>query len=187
MSLCVWNRCPRASSSRRRLLEVVDLAVEDDLDRAILVADRLFAPFQIDDREPPMRQADPRLDPEPLGVRAAMGDRIAHRLQHGRIDRAVSVGVDDACNTTHLGPPNRKAGCAGGNRRIVLTEHPLTSLVQQRPSQGKRRVLRWLGSAIRCVVSAGRRSLARIKILVAEADHPGRGRPGRWRSRGLAL
>ncbi len=84
-----------------QLLVVVDLAVEDDLDRAVFVADRLVAPFQVDDRQPPMRQPDPWLGPEPLGVRAAMGDRIAHGLQQAGIDRSGAVGVDDACNTTH--------------------------------------------------------------------------------------
>src|SRR5262249_15134672 len=63
--------------------------------------DRLGAPFEVDDREPPMRQPDPRLGPKPLAVWAAMSDRVAHGLQQAGIQRSVGVGVDDACNAAH--------------------------------------------------------------------------------------
>ena len=40
--------------------EVVNLAVEDDLDRAVLVRERLIARGQIDDAQAPMAEADAR-------------------------------------------------------------------------------------------------------------------------------
>src|SRR5262245_29643527 len=70
---------------------IVALAIEDDLNRAVLVADRLVASLQVDDGEPAMRQADTGLAPEPLGVRTAMGDRVAHGLQQAPIDRTGDV------------------------------------------------------------------------------------------------
>ena len=60
-------RCPRASQkrwpaprARAQLAEVVDLAVEDDLHRAVLVGDRLVAGLEVDDREPAEAEADAR-------------------------------------------------------------------------------------------------------------------------------
>ena len=51
VSLCVAKRWPRASSSRAQLAVVVDLAVEDDHDRAVLVEDRLVAGREVDDAQ----------------------------------------------------------------------------------------------------------------------------------------
>ena len=62
------------SSVGAERLVVVDLAVEDDLDRAVLVADRLVAAGQVDDRQPAVDQADARLLPEAFGVGAAVGE-----------------------------------------------------------------------------------------------------------------
>ena len=50
---------------------IVDLAVEDDLNRIVLVADRLVATGKIDDRQPPMGEANARTGPNPFGVRTA--------------------------------------------------------------------------------------------------------------------
>ena len=52
VSVCVSNRWPFASSSRAQLAVVVDLAVEDDPDRAVLVRERLLAGDEVGDREP---------------------------------------------------------------------------------------------------------------------------------------
>ena len=70
---------PPAFELAAQLLIVVDLAVEDDLDRAILVADGLIAAVQVDDREPPMDQPDPGSDQNPSasGPRWAIASPIA--------------------------------------------------------------------------------------------------------------
>ena len=61
---------------------VVDLPVEDDLDRPVLVADRLVASRKVDDREPPVDQSQARLFKEPFRIRPSMGNPIAHGLEH---------------------------------------------------------------------------------------------------------
>jgi hypothetical protein len=107
------------------LLEVVDLAVEDDLDRAIFVADRLVPAGQVDDGQTTMRQTDPRLDPEALGIGPAMGDRIAHRLKHSRIDRTVAIGVEDASNSAHRLLQSCLGGADGEMARVFLPSRPV--------------------------------------------------------------
>ena len=57
------------------------LAVEGDPDRAVLVADRLPAAGQVDDRQPPGPERHARLDVELLVVGTAVGDRAGHRQQ----------------------------------------------------------------------------------------------------------
>src|SRR5262249_35604683 len=84
-----------------QFLEVVDLAVEDHLHRAVFIADRLVAAAQVDDRQPPVDEADAGLDPETLGVRSAGGAGATHRPQHGRIDRPGGISKQDACNAAH--------------------------------------------------------------------------------------
>ncbi len=66
---------------------VVDLAVEDDDDRTVLVVHRLLAAADVDDREPPVAKPHARLGVEAVAIRAAMADRRRHpaqgRLVHG--------------------------------------------------------------------------------------------------------
>src|SRR5207302_1827050 len=52
----------RARELGDQLLVVVDLAVEDDDDAAVLVEKRLLPGREIDDREPPVPEAQPRLE-----------------------------------------------------------------------------------------------------------------------------
>ena len=68
--------------SLAEVLEVVDFAVEDDLDRAVLVADGLVARGEVDNREAAVHKAEPRVTQETLHVRAtmAMASPIAFRM-----------------------------------------------------------------------------------------------------------
>src|SRR6266849_2080622 len=50
------------------IVEVVDLPVEDDPDRTVLVANGLIAGMQVDDAEPSHAQADPRAHVHASGV-----------------------------------------------------------------------------------------------------------------------
>ena len=61
-----------------QLLEVVDLAVEDDADAAVLVEQRLLAGGDVDDRQPAMAEADARLDVDAALVGAAVVLRFVH-------------------------------------------------------------------------------------------------------------
>ena len=73
VSLCVREAVARACQVRAQLAEVVDLAVEHDHDRAVLVVDRLVAGVEVDDPQP----LDPEADAGPVvhtaGVRARGG------------------------------------------------------------------------------------------------------------------
>ena len=60
------ERWPAASSSRAQLAEVVDLAVEHDPDRAVLVVNRLMAGRQIDDAQAAHPERHALVDPARL-------------------------------------------------------------------------------------------------------------------------
>ena len=83
------KRWPRATSSSLTSLEVVDLAVGDDLHRAVLVRERLLAAGDVDDRQPAHGEADARQQDAALVVGAAMVQRPDHPLHvalgHGRV------------------------------------------------------------------------------------------------------
>src|SRR5437762_340849 len=86
---------------RPQLLVVVNLAVENHLDRTIFIADRLVAAAQIDDRESAMDQSKPRLDPGTFRVGTAMSDTVAHGPEDGLISRTKPVGIKDASDPAH--------------------------------------------------------------------------------------
>ena len=72
VSLLVRNMWPSACSSGIEFLEVVDLAVEDDDDGAVLVEQRLLAGRDVDDRQAAVAEADARLEVQAALVRAAV-------------------------------------------------------------------------------------------------------------------
>ena len=89
---------PLGLEPRTKLAEVVDLAVEDRTDRAVLAHDRLMAAFDVDDREAPDPERGARPDPPASLIGAAMDDRRRHlrelRLVEGparRVDRYESA------------------------------------------------------------------------------------------------
>ena len=57
---------------------VVDLAVEDDPDRAVFVDERLMAGRQIDDAQPAVAERRLIVHEQPGIVRPAMRDDVAH-------------------------------------------------------------------------------------------------------------
>jgi len=84
-----------------QLAVVVDLAVEDDRHRSILVEDRLPSPREVDDAESPHPQADPPLDVEPLRVGAAVDYSLAHAVEQLGLDRADIADHDtDSAHAT---------------------------------------------------------------------------------------
>src|SRR4029077_4454507 len=86
------------------MIEVVDLAVEDDPDRLVLVAHGLVARRRaVDDAEPPVGKPDARRRPESAIVGTACQHDVAHPFQHGRIG-AVSGAIEDSCDPAHGGP-----------------------------------------------------------------------------------
>src|SRR6266508_5574983 len=63
------------------LAVVVDLSVLNDLDRAVLVPDRLVAALEVDDGKAPRRERDGPVDEAPLAVGAAVTQALAHRRE----------------------------------------------------------------------------------------------------------
>jgi hypothetical protein len=82
---------------------VVDLAVEDEA-RPACPEHRLRAALEVEDRQPPVGQADPpvRRDEDPLAVGPAVAQRLAHRQQDAIVDRAGRPAVlEDAGEPAH--------------------------------------------------------------------------------------
>ena len=97
------ERWPSAVSSGMSVAEVVDLAVEDDDDAAVLVVERLLAAREVDDRQPAMTEADAGLEMKAVAVRTAMLVREVHALDDTRIDSALAREIDDTDNSAHGG------------------------------------------------------------------------------------
>jgi hypothetical protein len=92
---------------RAQLEVVVDLAVEDDPDRAGLVVDRLAAAGKVDDAQSPHAQADARLHVDSLVVRPPVPDDFAH-----------------AVNEVELVLLARRLAAKGDDRRVRETCYP---------------------------------------------------------------
>ena len=72
------------------LAVVVDLAVLDDVDRAVLVRDRLVAALEVDDRQPSRREAGDRVEKDAATVRPAVHERLVHRLENVPVDAVAA-------------------------------------------------------------------------------------------------
>ena len=109
---------PRASRPRAVVGVVVDLAVEDQPERVVLVGHRLVAGGEVDDAETAEPEADGvvRGDVEAVGVGAAVGDGGGHGAQLALVDaRAVRAERDRAADATHTlfaasGAPRLRGG-----------------------------------------------------------------------------
>jgi len=84
-----------------QLAIVVDLTVEDDDFRAVLIEYRLLPAAQVDDTQSSHPEAHSALHEEALLVRAAVLQRRAQALEQCPRDGSIKVSVDDAGNTTH--------------------------------------------------------------------------------------
>src|SRR5204862_7242777 len=87
---------------------VVDLTVLDDLDGAVLVADRLVAGREVDDRKPPGRERHRAVRVLAEAVGAAVGERRAHRRDALRIRRAA--GGHDSADPAHAKESRHRVG-----------------------------------------------------------------------------
>jgi hypothetical protein len=86
---------------RHQRLVVVDLAVEDDGDRPVRVEQRLLAGGDVDDRQPTVAHAEPRLDVQAAFIGSTVVLRIVHPLQHGPLGSALGAGVEEAGDSAH--------------------------------------------------------------------------------------
>ena len=90
-----------------QILVVVQLAVLNCPDRAVLVADGLVPACHVDDAEPTGAERDAVRGVRAAVARAAMDHRVRHRVEHVRGDDGpLSSGdLDDAADTTHRSEP----------------------------------------------------------------------------------
>ena len=85
---------------RAQLGVVVDLAVLDDDDAAVLVGDRLVAALEVDDRQPPRGQPGLAEHHLAAGVGPAVVQRGAHGGEHVAVRRSAA-GAHDAADAAH--------------------------------------------------------------------------------------
>ena len=108
------QRVARRVAARQQLcLELgilEDLAVLGDPDRAVLVAERLTAAREVDDRQPPCAQGHARLDVDLLVVRPAVRDRAGHRQQSRRWKLAPTFQIQCPSDAAHDSRLSRRRG-----------------------------------------------------------------------------
>src|SRR5262245_33764685 len=81
---------------------VVDFPVEDNLDRAIFIAERLSTAGQIDNGKTPMNKPNSGPPPIAFAVWTTMGYRVPHSLQMYRIHGPLWIEIHNSCNSTHI-------------------------------------------------------------------------------------
>ena len=99
VSPSVRNAWPAPAQLVAQLAVVVDLAVEDEVQRAE-VHRLVGALVQVDDRQPPEREAGVRVGPGALAVRPAVRHRRRHPLEKRRVGRRAA---GDARDPAHYG------------------------------------------------------------------------------------
>jgi hypothetical protein len=114
---------------RHQILEVVDLAVEDDDDRAVLVEQRLLSGGEVDDRQAAVTESDARFEMQPALVRTPMELGLVHAMQEVARDVAIAEGVEDAGYAAH----GFSLVCCGSWLRLVKTSGGLMILWEARP------------------------------------------------------
>ena len=87
------------------LAVVVDLSVEHDLDRAVFVADRLMAPREVDDAQPPHAKGCALSDKGPFVVGPTMTNHLAHAVDDTLGARgcpgSIPLGSYESSDPTH--------------------------------------------------------------------------------------
>jgi len=80
---------------------VVNLAVENDLNAAVFVANWLASPGEVNDGEPAVYEPDPSCGKIAFGVWAAVGDCITHAFEGRIIWPPSGFGIKNASNSAH--------------------------------------------------------------------------------------
>src|SRR5262249_51762236 len=113
-----------------QLAVVVDLPVQDDDDRPVLVEDRLVAGIQVDDRQTLNAEADVAIDVDAARVRPSVLDDSAHLLDQRAIHSAVRPG-DFPRDPTH-GRSVTWQSCADPRARDTLAASMAMTLIRRR-------------------------------------------------------
>src|SRR5437667_1549420 len=86
---------------RAQFREIVNLAVENNPDRPVLVENWLVPSGQIDDAETAHAEARPLVDEDSFIIRAAVDDGLAHVVNRGCFYAVIYVRANDAGNSAH--------------------------------------------------------------------------------------
>ena len=81
---------------------VIDLAVENNPDIAILIRQRLMAALYVNDAQPAHGEADILFDEESLVVRPAMDDAAVHLGEHIALHAPLAIREEDSADSTHI-------------------------------------------------------------------------------------
>src|SRR5262249_30798376 len=106
--------------SRSELRVVEKFAVENDVDTAVLVGDRLFAVSDADNAQASGGQRNTRSIQEPVLVGAAMKEGWSHGARRSRRRRSLTGQVQKPRNAAHSAPPCRARSALLVERRAVL-------------------------------------------------------------------
>jgi hypothetical protein len=85
-----------------QLAVVVDLAVEDDHHRAVLIEQGLLTGGDVDDGQAPVAKAETGLDMQTAFIRAAVQLRVVHALQDMAVHRAGAACVELTRDAAHV-------------------------------------------------------------------------------------
>jgi hypothetical protein len=84
--------------------KVIDLAIEDDLDAAVLVGLGLPATIEVDDAETPVGERDGAANVEAVTVRSPMADSFVHPLEEAAIG-SLPFEIKNSTYPTHTDFP----------------------------------------------------------------------------------
>ena len=93
---------PAGLQIRSELPIIVDLAVEDDPDRPILVRNRLMAAGDVDDAEPAHPEAHGAVHVDAFVVGTPVNDGLTHRPDDSRLDLLVPVVIELSGDAAHV-------------------------------------------------------------------------------------
>ena len=93
MSVWVFKMCPLGEELFPQFREVVDFAVVNDPDRAVLVRDGLLTGVEIDDGEPAVTEHRLPIDVDPVIIRTAVDDQT-HHAAHDLCINCGCTGTD---------------------------------------------------------------------------------------------
>ena len=80
---------------------VVNLAIKDDPDIAVLVGQRLVTGLHINDAEPAHSKADVLFNEEPFIVGTAMDDAAVHARERVALHAPVAIHEENSADSTH--------------------------------------------------------------------------------------
>ena len=139
MSDLVLKRVAGGLQLLAQLAVVVDLAVVDALDLAVLVADRLLPALDVDDRQAAHAERGAGMGQEAVVVRPAVADAGVHRLQQLLVRRAPEPRY--AAHRAGSATPEEGAACEGELLRLEGAKEEQAAAVDHHSDQYRKQHL----------------------------------------------